>query len=168
MTLAIVRALHVLLGVFWGGTLLFVMFFLNPAVRSVGPAGGKVMQELQKRGHITTMLIVGTLTVLTGIYVLWAVSGGFGPYMGTPQGIVLSTGGLTGILVLVGLAHMIRPTMKKLGPVAQRVQAAEGEPDAEDVAEVQRLQGKLTRTIKVMGVLMIVTLVLMAWGAHGM
>ena len=77
MTLVLIRLLHVLLGVFWGGAVLFLMFFLDPATRAAGPAGGQVMQELQKRGFINVLLLVGLTTVLTGFYVLWAVSGGF-------------------------------------------------------------------------------------------
>ncbi len=34
------RLLHILLGVFWAGTLFFIVTFLEPSVRAAGPEGG--------------------------------------------------------------------------------------------------------------------------------
>lgn len=168
MTLVLIRLLHVLLGVFWGGTVLFAMLFLDPSTREAGPAGGQVMQQLMKRGYMGTMILVGLFTVLTGVYVLWAVSGGFdASFMGSFKGIILSTGALTGILALGVGAHFSRPTARKMGVVAQRVASAEGAPNPDDVAEMARLRGRLTVAIRILGVLMALTLVLMAYGAHG-
>ena len=126
------------------------------------------MQQLIKRGYMGTMVLVGLFTVLTGSYVLWAVSGGFdASFMGSLKGIMLSTGGLTGILALGVGAHVSRPTVRKMGVVAQRVMSAEGAPDPDDVAEMGRLRSKLTLALRILGVLMVITLVAMAYGAHG-
>ena len=168
MTLVLIRLLHVLLGVFWGGAVLFLMFFLDPATRAAGPAGGQVMQQLQKRGFTGTLVLVGLATVLTGFYVLWAVSGGFdAPFMGSGRGIVLSTGALTGLLALATGAHVSRPTVRKLGVVAQRVASAEGAPDPDDLAEMERLRARLTLAVRIAGVLLVITLATMVYGAHG-
>jgi hypothetical protein len=121
-----------------------------------------------KRGYMGTMILVGLFTVLTGGYVLWAVSGGFdASFMGSFKGIMLSTGGLTGVLALGVGAHVSRPTARKMAAVAQKVAAAEGAPDPADVAEMDRLRGKLTLALRILGALMIVTLVAMTYGAHG-
>lgn len=168
MSLVLIRLVHVLLGIFWGGTVLFAMFYLDPAARAAGPAGGKVMQQLMKRGYMGAMTLIGLVTVLTGLYVMWRISGGFDPaYMGSVRGILISTGMLTGIGVLGVLAHMSRPTSKKLAAVAQRVATVEGEPDPADLAEMQRLRDKLTLALRIAGVLMAITLVCMAVGSHG-
>jgi len=168
MTLMMIRLLHVLLGVFWSGAVLFLMLFLDPATRAAGPAGGQVMQQLQKRGFVGTLVLVGLVTVLTGVYVLWSVSGGFeSAYMGSLRGIMLSTGALTGLLALGTGAHVSRPTVRKLGVVAQRVASAEGAPDPDDLAEMARLRARLTLAVRIAGVLLAITLVTMVYGAHG-
>src|SRR5512132_1177730 len=40
------RFTHIVVGVFWVGTIVFVAFYLLPTMRAVGPAAGPVMQEL--------------------------------------------------------------------------------------------------------------------------
>ena len=45
----VLRLLHVGLGVFWAGSLLFIALFLEPSVRAALPESGKVMQQLAKR-----------------------------------------------------------------------------------------------------------------------
>jgi uncharacterized membrane protein len=168
MSLVMIRLIHVLLGIFWGGTVIFVTIYLMPSIRAAGPAGGKVMAQLMKRGYLGAITLVGLFTVLTGVYVLWSVSSGFhSDFMGSVRGIVLSTGGLTGFLALGVLAHMSRPTARKLGVVAQRMSAGEGPPSEEDVAEMARLQGKLGLALTITFVLMVITLVTMTFGAHG-
>ena len=62
-TILISRILHVGLGVFWAGAMFFIVFLLEPSVRSVGPEGGRVMQALQKRGFLTIMPAVAVLTI---------------------------------------------------------------------------------------------------------
>jgi hypothetical protein len=43
------RLLHIVLGAFWVGTLIFFALFLIPSVRDAGPDGAKVMAALQRR-----------------------------------------------------------------------------------------------------------------------
>jgi uncharacterized membrane protein len=168
MSLVLIRLLHVLLGIFWAGSVLVSMLYLQPATEEAGPAGGEVMQQLQKRGFLGASLLAGLFAVLTGGYVLWKVSGGFDPsYMGSLRGIMLSTGGLTGLLALAVGAHVSRPTARKLGVVAERVAAAAGNPDPEDVVMMTRLRRRGTVALRIAGVLVVITLVTMTYGAHG-
>src|SRR3954471_21083953 len=46
--LLILRLLHIGCGITWAGTVIFVAFFLDPAVKSVGPDGTRFMQQLVK------------------------------------------------------------------------------------------------------------------------
>ena len=48
--LIVLRLLHIVLGVFWVGAVVFIAFLLFPSVRESGPAGGAVMQRLMGRG----------------------------------------------------------------------------------------------------------------------
>jgi len=161
------RAVHVLLGAFWVGTVLFAMLYLDPAVREAGPEGGKVMGILLRRGYLRTILLVGAVVILSGVYLLWTLSGGFSAgFMGSMSGILLSTGGLAGILALVVGAHVSLPTARKLGELGRRLAEAGGVPAQEDLDEVARLQRKLTRALRAAGILLLVAILTMALGPH--
>ena len=77
-TLAFVafRAVHVLIAALWIGSTVFVSALLVPAVEAAGPAGGRVMQSIVRRGINLYMGLLGGATVLTGLYLLWRFTGG--------------------------------------------------------------------------------------------
>ncbi|MGD8322597.1 MAG: hypothetical protein PVJ02_19250 [Gemmatimonadota bacterium] len=163
----VIRVIHVLFGVFWAGATFFVALYLEPSVRETGQAGGAVMGALTRRGYPKALSIIALLTVLTGLWLLWSVSGHFsGGYMGTPSGILLSSGMLAGLLALGVGVHMVKPVVNKLGAVAGRVAASGAPPSAEDQAEIQRLQGSLRLRVRIAAVLLLVALVTMALGPH--
>lgn len=168
MSFVMIRLVHVLLGIFWGGTVLFSMLYLDPATKAAGPAGGEVMQQLQKRGYLGAMILVGTITVITGTYLLYALIGTMGSsFMGTTRGILLSTGALTGFLTLAVVGSFSRPTARKMKVVAERMAESDGAPNPDDVAEMARLRARVTLGLRMGGVLMAVTLGAMVFGAHG-
>jgi hypothetical protein len=161
------RVVHVLLGAFWAGSVFFSALFLDPSVREAGPEGGKVMGALQRRGWMNVVLGMGTVTVLSGLYLMWVMSGHFSAgFMGSRPGILLSVGMLAGILILlVGFALSL-PTSRGMGRVAARMAGAGGPPSAEDLAELGRLRGRMTLLLRVVAVLMLVAVVTMALGPH--
>lgn len=161
------RVAHVVLGVFWAGAVFFLMIFLEPAIREVGPAGGKVMASVQRRGFTRTLSLVGLFNLLTGVYLLWAISGGFSSgFMGSRSGILLSTGMLAGVLALGVGVHMTRPTAERLVSLGSHLASLEGSPSAEDLAEMDRLRGKLRSALRIGSALLFAALVLMALGPH--
>jgi uncharacterized membrane protein len=161
------RAVHVLLGSFWVGTVLFAVLYLDPAIREAGPDGGRVMGILLRRGYLRTILLVGAVVVLSGIYLLWAISGGFAEaFMGSRSGVLLSIGGLAGVLALLVGAHVSLPTARKLGEVARHAAESEGSPSQEDQDEMARLRRRLTRALRGAGLLLLVAILTMALGPH--
>jgi uncharacterized membrane protein len=161
------RVVHVLLGVFWAGAVFFLMLFLEPAVREAGPAGGKVMASVQRRGFTRVLSLVGLFNLLTGVYLLWAISGGFSNgFMGSRSGILLSTGMLAGILALGVGIHMTKPTAERLVSLGSHLAALEGPPSPDDLAEMDRLRGKLRAALRIGSALLLGALVLMALGPH--
>lgn len=162
-----VRTLHVVLGSFWAGSILFSMLFLDPAVGEAGLEGGKIMGILQRRGWMTTALTTGALTVTSGFYLLWVMSGRFSPgFMGSRNGILLSVG-MTAALVALTIGFFVsRPTARRIGAMWARVAASQGPPPADDLAELSGLRARMTVLLRVVGTLMLVALVTMALGAH--
>jgi hypothetical protein len=163
----VIRVTHVLLGVFWAGSVLLMTLFIIPAVEEAGPAGGAVMQGLTKRAMPKVLTFVGLFSILTGIYLLWQLSGHFsGTFMGSSSGILLSIGALFGLIALLIGVHVSRPTVNKLGEIGAKVAASGAPPTPDDVAEMARLRARLGMATRLMAIALVVTVVCMALGPH--
>lgn len=120
LSLLIMRLLHIGLGVFWAGTVVFMSIFLFPSIAEAGPEGAKVGAALNRRRFMQIMPAVAGLTILSGLYLYWRDSGGFQPsFMHSGMGITLGLGAAAAIAAfVVGLAVM-RPAMTRAGDLAQ-------------------------------------------------
>ena len=79
--LIFLRFLHIVSAVFWAGSIMYLAWFIIPAVKALGPDGGKFMQQLARTNKLPiVMLITGTLTNLGGILLIERLSGGFQGY----------------------------------------------------------------------------------------
>ncbi len=64
----VARLLHIVFGVFWAGSAIFMALLLEPRLRALGPAvQGPVMVALTPV-LVPAMLISATITVVSGIY----------------------------------------------------------------------------------------------------
>jgi hypothetical protein len=125
LALLIMRLLHIVLGVFWAGTLIFNALFLQPAMRDAGPDAAKVLAGLIRRRFLDIMPLVAFVTILAGLWLYWKDSSGFqASFMGSPFGIMIGLGALTGVVAFaVGLA-VLRPAMLRAFALAQAAAAA--------------------------------------------
>ena len=141
------RVVHIILGIYWGGTILFIATFLEPSVRSTGPAGGAVLMEMDRRGYFKIMPLVAILTVLAGISLLWIDSGGFQPaWMGSSQGIGFSIGGLAAIAALVIAVTIMRPNGKMLLALSRAaMQLPEGPERTARMSELAPIHERIRR-----------------------
>ena len=110
------RAIHVLCGVFWVGGGLYATLFTVPAITMAGPAAAPIFAELQRRKLFTVVPLAALATMLSGLRLLWIVSGGYQwSYFQTLHG---ATYGLAGLASIVGflLALLVsRPASLRLG-----------------------------------------------------
>ncbi len=160
----ILRLLHILLGVFWAGTIFFFAVFLLPSLGDIGPDAGKVMGALQKRRYVDVMPVIAIVTIVSGVLLYYRVSGGFDPaYMRSSLGMGYGAGGATAILALAFGMIVIRPAANRLGEIMQKVPAmpAGAERDAL-MGEVQKLRQRTAMGSKVVAVLLLLTVILMA------
>lgn len=156
------RLIHVFCGVFWAGTIFFMVSFLQPAVRAAGPAGGQFMQRLAATRFLTIVPVLAVLTILSGIVLLWRVSGGSAEWMGSPVGVTLSAGGTAAIVAfLIGFFVMRRATLRVLA-IGQVVQAAGSPPSPEQQADIQALQRRARVSALWVAALLLVAVVTMA------
>ena len=159
-----VRVLHVLSGAIWVGVAVFGAFFLLPAVKDVGPDGGKVMGALQRRGFVAFIPIIATLTVLSGLWLYWRYTAGFNPEISrTHAGMTFGIGGLLGITAAITAIGIVSRAMARAMKLSQ---AAAGMTDAharnEALATAQRLRERGQIGARVVAVLLILTISLMA------
>jgi hypothetical protein len=164
LTLLVFRILHVVIGAFWVGAVLFIAAFLTPSLRSAGPAGGAVMQQLMgvRRLHLWLMA-AGILTLLTGFGLYWHDSAGFqSAWLASGPGRVFGLGGVLALLAtIIGMA-VNAPTARRLGEVSAGLQGAGRPPTADEQATLAALQTRLSRASAAAALLLLLATVMMA------
>ena len=159
----ILRLVHIISGVYWAGTMFFMVTFLEPTLRTMGPDGGKVMMGLAQRGFMKVLPFVAILTLLSGLWLLWILSGGFDPtYMASPMGMALSTGGGFAIVgFLLGLT-IIRPTTLKMTKIGGAMASADDATRKTMMAEMNQLRARVGLWSRIVFALLLGTVALMA------
>lgn len=163
LLLLAMRLLHIGLGVFWAGTVFFTAVFLFPALNETGPDGAKVGAALARRRFLSIMPPVAGLTILSGLWLYWRVSGGFQPtFMRSGMGVALGLGAAAAITAFViGLAVM-RPAMAQAAALMQSAaQAAPADQQAQ-FAKAQALRQRGFQAGRAVAVLLTVTVLAMA------
>jgi uncharacterized membrane protein len=112
--LLVMRVLHIAMGVFWAGTMMFNAAFLMPAFRDAGPDGAKVAAALARRRFLDIMPWIAALTIVSGIWLYWFDSVGFRPpFMRSRMGISLGVGALAAVIAFILGVAVMRPAMNK-------------------------------------------------------
>lgn len=140
--MVVLRIVHILCGVFWAGSLIFMATFLEPSVRAAGPDGAKVMQQIQRRRLLDIMPVIALLTILSGLALLERLSGGFSPeWLRSGMGMSLSLGGLSALVAFViGVFVMRRAALRAAAAGQAALQLPEGTEREARLAEVQALR----------------------------
>ena len=143
----VLRLIHIVLGVFWAGVIFFLVLFLAPALRRVGPDAGKVMAEIDRARFFEVMPVVALITILSGVWLMYLVSGGFdGAFFASRWGLALSVGGAAAIVAFVIGTAIMRPTTKRMLELAPRMAQAETDEDRDRfTAEMMALRGRSRR-----------------------
>ena len=151
--LLLARLIHVVVGVFWAGTIFFNAWLLAPALRDSGPEGGKVMGNLARRGMTVILPIAGILNILSGIWLYWHASIGFNPeYMRSRAGMVYGLGMVATLVAFLIGVLVLRPTMMRLATA--------------DPADARKLGARAGTFSMLVAILVGVTVVCMAVGRY--
>lgn len=122
----VLRLVHISLGVFWAGGVLFMNFLVGPALAASGPDGVKVMAELNRRRYFEIVLFAAFLTIVSGLDLMRRDSGNFAAgWFHSSIGIGFTTGMIAAIVsFLIGLLA-VRPAIKRMAALgAELAQAA--------------------------------------------
>jgi len=138
----VLRFVHIVSGIVWVGSGVFVAFFLIPAVAHNHQIMPPLMEGLQRRRMFVILPTAGLLTILAGVRLLWIDSAGFADsYMQTGPGRTFSIGGTAAIIALLLQVFVSRPTGIKLGAIAAQLAASPPPSDRERLgAEAERLR----------------------------
>ncbi len=138
----VLRFVHIISGIVWVGSGVFVAFFLIPALAANRQIMPQVMEGLQRRRVFIIIPTVGLLAILSGVRLLWIASAGFADsYMQTGPGRTFSLGGAAAIIALLLQVFVSRPAGVKLGSIATQLAASPAENERERLSvEADRLR----------------------------
>jgi len=159
--LYILRFIHIVGGVFWVGTMTFMAFFLFPAIRASGPAGGQVMANLGKTKMMTITPVVAVLTMLSGLRLMMKVGATAPGWFSTPQGMWFSIGGGIAILTFFHGLFASRPIGMKMMEIGK--QMAESGANTEALgAQMSALQAKGGLNLKITATMLLIATIAMS------
>ena len=140
-TMIILRIVHILAAIFWGGALLFLAAFLLPAVGAAGPAGPKVMRQLVVVRKFPAFIgMFAMLTVLSGLWMFWRNNSlSDGAFMRSTAGMVYGVGAIFAIITVIIALSVVAPTGEKLIALGDVVEKAGGPPTPEQAATLAGL-----------------------------
>jgi len=138
--LLVLRLIHILSGIVWLGSGIFTGFFLIPALSGSPAAMGQVLAGLQRRRYFVVFPLVATLTILSGLRLLWIASAGFAPaYFATGTGRTFAISGAAAIVAFVLSLGVARPAAVRAGGISALLTATQ------EARERERLLAELDR-----------------------
>lgn len=143
--LILLRLLHVVGGILWGGAAVFYLFFIKPSVQAIGPAGPEFMRSLaQRRKYPAFMMVTSSLTVLAGAVLLWATSAGLNHnWLRSGPGIGFTIGSIAALLSYLVGSIRIGPTSAKLARIGAEIESGGKPPSPEQARRLAALQKQL-------------------------
>ncbi len=160
------RILHITAGVLWVGSAFFFTFFLEPALASLGPAAGPLMDELVNKRKVPIIItaLAGT-TVLGGFFLFWRdvqVAGSLSDFLGTGFGKSLTFGAVCALIAFFAGLFGIKPRVEKMEALGAEIAAAGGPPSEAQGAQMHKIQEEMRMIGRVDLVLLVVAVVAMA------
>lgn len=162
-TMVVLRLLHIVVGVFWAGTIVFAAWLLVPAVGDAGPEGGKVVAALQRRRMMDILPVSALITIVTGFWLYFRISGGSPTFAGSRAGMALGGGGVLATIGFVIGFLVMRPAQTAVAAMASRLPTMpEGAERAAVTAEMQRLRVRAAKAGRIIAALVLLSTALMA------
>ena len=162
------RLVHILFGVFWAGTIFFMVRYLEPSARAAGPDAAKVMGGLQKRGLLTVLPIVALITILSGVDLYRRLSAGFEPaWVQSRIGLTYGAGAVASIIALTVGFFVMRAATLAAGRLAASLRTVSDDAERQRVqANIQQLQARSRSALRVVAALLTIAVIAMAVGRY--
>jgi uncharacterized membrane protein len=156
------RLIHILTGVFWAGTAIFLAVILVPAIRAVGPQGGPVMRELMENRKMPIVLMASALfTIVSGSVLAWRDAGALGfRWFESGAGLGFGLGAVAGVAALLTGLGVNMPTSKKMSALLTQLQGRA--PNEQEAAQIRKLQNRLSLGTRLIAILVLIATAFMA------
>jgi uncharacterized membrane protein len=157
------RIIHVVTGVFWAGTIFFMVSFLIPAMAKVGPGAGPVQAELARRKLFQKLPIIALLAIISGFWMYYLRMQGSSSWAPTNEAKVLGAGGVAALIAFIYGATVARPNQDRAAALA--VEAATMPEGAEKNAKLAQAgvhRGKVAMAARIVATLIGITVIAMA------
>lgn len=163
-----IRAAHVLLAATWLGAVGFMVWFVLPAMKESGPAAAPMMGAIARRGLNAFMAVLGGVTVLTGFYLYWRLTGGFDPALSaTRSAMVFGTGGIAGLISVIIGGAVVGRSLERMGVLGGKAMALpEGPERAGLMKQSNAARDRGITAARIVLVLQMIALVCMAVGHY--
>ena len=140
--MVVLRAIHILAGVFWVGSFLLFFLFVGTTARDLGPQGAPFMTHLVRTKKLPLFVTgAGGITVLAGALLYWRTSGGLDTgWITTGTGMTFTLGAVAAIVALAVGIFGIKPTVDRIGAIGESVAASGAAPSQEQMQELGGLQ----------------------------
>lgn len=160
MLFIVLRTLHIIAGIIWGGTAVVFNLTVQPTIAATGDAGKQVMAHLvMKTRFRMIMTVAGFVTVLAGSYLYGVNSNWFqSAWMQSRQGTAFGIGGFAGILALV-FGAMTGSLNQAIGMLGAQIQ---GKPTDEQLAKLNGLIKRNAFVMKANTICVLIAIVFMA------
>ena len=160
----VLRLIHIIGGVFWGGAVMSIAWFVFPAQRAIGQPGVLFMRELMMTRRFRSYVIgAAVLTILSGLTMYIRLSMlAHGEWARSRMGMVLGVGAVAAIIAAgigTGVTGKIGKKMMALG---EQIQASGGPPSDAQKAEMEALQGRMQGAFRIVAVLLLIAIATMA------
>ena len=162
--MVVLRVIHIIAGVFWGGGAMVAAWFILPAQRAIGQPGMAFMQQLMFKQRLRVFVLGAmVLTLLSGLAMyarLVAITDG--AWARSMMGIVIGVGAVAAIIAGGIGSGVVSKIGKKMMEVAGAIQAGGGTPTDAQRTEMQALQVRMMGAYRITAALLLVAIAAMA------
>lgn len=139
--LLVLRLVHIIAGIIWGGGALIMEFFIGRSIAATGESGKEFAQYLMTRLRMHRfMTVMAVSTILAGTLLYWHDSDGFtSAWMTSGAGIGFGIGAVFGLIAFVSGATFGGNNAK----LAQIGAQTQGKPTDEQLAQIQAIQKRI-------------------------
>ena len=156
----LLRLIHIIAAVIWGGGALIMEFFIGRAILATGESGQKFIQHLMNKIRMHRFMTLAAIaTVLAGVILYWLDSNGFSSaWVRSSTGIGFGVGAVFGLIAFV-FGAIFGSSNAKLAEIGAQIQ---GKPTNEQLSQIQALQKRIKTVSPIHTFSMILAMIFMA------
>ncbi|MEP7134150.1 MAG: hypothetical protein ABI904_04375 [Chloroflexota bacterium] len=156
----VLRLVHIIAGILWGGGALIMEFFISRSVVATGESGQKFIQHLMNKVRFHNfMTVMAFATILAGAGLYWIDSDGFSSaWTRSGAGTGFGIGAVFGLIAFV-FGAIFGSSNAKLGQLGTQI---EGKPTAEQLSQIQALQKRIKTVSPIHVYSMLLAIIFMA------